>query len=74
MIPDRLLGEFCHLDSAASDMLKMVYERFGLSARTHVRLQKVALSSADLHGRDTVQKADIATAVQFRGLDSKYLR
>ncbi len=74
MIPDRLLGEFCHLDSAASDMLKMVYERFGLSARTHVRLQKVALSSADLHGRDTVQKEDIATAVQFRGLDSKYLR
>lgn len=74
MIPDRLLREYCHLDSAAADMLKMVYERYGLSARTHIRLQKVALSSADLHGSDTVRKEDIATAVQFRGLDSKYLQ
>lgn len=74
MIPDRLLREYCHMDSGAADMLKMVYERYGLSARTHIRLQKVALSSADLHGRDTVCREDIATAVQFRGLDSKYLQ
>lgn len=72
-MPDHLLREFCKLDKNAEFLLKTVFERFGLSARAHSRLQKVALSSADLHGRDVIQREDIAVAVQFRGFESKYL-
>ncbi len=73
-IPDHMLREFCHLEPDAEQLLKAVFERFALSARAHSRLQKVALSSADLHGSDTIRREDIAVAVQFRGFESKYLR
>ncbi len=73
-IPDHMLREFCRLEPDAEQLLKAVFERFALSARAHSRLQKVALSSADLHGSDTIRREDIAVAVQFRGFESKYLR
>ncbi|MBQ8928289.1 MAG: YifB family Mg chelatase-like AAA ATPase [Oscillospiraceae bacterium] len=74
MIPDHLLREFCRLEPDAESFLKAVFERYSLSARAYSRLQKVALSSADLHGNPTITRQDIAMAVQFRGFDSKYLR
>ncbi len=73
MIPDHLLREFCVLEPSAEQLLKAVFERYSLSARAHSRLQKVALSSADLHGSPAIRREDIAMAVQFRGFDSKYL-
>lgn len=73
MIPDHLLGEFCKLDEPAEVLLKMVMERYGLSARAYSRLRRLSLSSADLHGRDTITREDVALATQFRGLGSKYL-
>ncbi|MBE6851689.1 MAG: ATP-binding protein [Ruminococcus sp.] len=74
MMPDHLLREYCRMDAQAESLLKAVFERYGLSARAHSRLQKVALSSADLHGSDVIRREDIAVAVQFRGFDSKYLQ
>lgn len=74
MIPDHLLREYCVLEKDAEGLLKAVFERYCLSARAHSRLQKVALSSADLHGHAAIRREDIAMAVQYRGFDSKYLR
>ena len=74
MIPDHLLSEFCPMDDAAEHLLRQVHDRYGMSARTYSRIQKVALSAADLHGNDVIQRVDIAMAVQFRGFDSKYLK
>ncbi len=74
MIPDHLLPEFCVLDDAAQQLLRRIHERYAISARTHSRLQRVALSAADLAGHDTVTREDVAVATQFRGFDSKYLR
>jgi magnesium chelatase family protein len=74
MIPDQLLREYCHLEPQAEVLLKTIFERYGLSARAHSRLQKVALTSADLHGSPVIRREDIAMAVQFRGFDSKYLQ
>ena len=65
MIPDHLLPEFCVLDDAAQQLLRRIHERYAISARTHSRLQRVALSAADLAGHDTVTREDF---------DSKYLR
>ena len=73
MIPDHLLREYCKLESDAETLLRAVHERCALSARTYSRLQKVALSAADLHGHGSIQRMDIALASQFRGFDSKYL-
>ncbi len=73
MIPDHLLSEYCEIDEAAAFLLKAVHERYGMSARTYSRIQKVALSCADLHGHDHIERSDIAQATQFRGFESKYL-
>lgn len=74
MIPDHLLSEYCEIDEAAAFLLKAVHERYGMSARTYSRIQKVALSCADLHGHDHIERSDIAQATQFRGFESKYLQ
>ncbi len=74
MIPDHLLREYCRMDAAAEGLLRSAHARFGISARTYSRIQKVARSAADLHGSDVIQRVDIAMAVQFRGFDSKYLK
>ncbi len=74
MIPDQKLREYCALETDAEDLLRMVFERYSLSARAYSRLQKVALSSADLHGSPAIRREDIAMAIQFRGFDSKYMK
>lgn len=69
--PD-LLQEFCQMTPRASDRLKAVFEKLGLSARAYDRLLKVARTSADLHGEEIINEKRIAEAVQFRSLDRKY--
>ncbi len=73
MIPDHLLLEYCRMTPDAEALLRTVHDRYGMSARTYSRIQKVARSAADLHGNEIIDRADIAMAVQFRGFDSKYL-
>ncbi len=74
MIPDYLLDQFCQMSPEAERLFGRLYEHYQMSARTGMRLKKVARSSADLHGNDLIQKEDISIAVQFRGFNSKYLQ
>ncbi len=74
MIPDHLLREYCHMEDSAEKLLRTVLEKYSLSARAYSRIQKVALSSADLKGHQQITREDIAMAAQFRGFESKYLR
>lgn len=74
MLPDALLKEFCPMTSEAESLFARMYEHYKMSARTGTRIMKVARSSADLNGRDKIDKKDIALAVQFRGFESRYLK
>ncbi len=60
------LDAYCELESGAKRLLKRAVTRFGLSARAHVRIVRVARTIADLEGAEKLSAEHVAEAVQYR--------
>ncbi len=67
----RQIREFCKVDEASGSLLEKAMEKFGLSARAHARILKIARTIADLEGEQCIQVAHVAEAIQYRSLDRK---
>ena len=63
------IREFCQLDEASKNLLKMAMERLNLSARAYDRILKVARTIADLEGVQKLNGNHISEAIQYRSLD-----
>lgn len=61
--------KYVQLDSESLQKLKLVMERFGLSARAYDRILRVARTIADLENSNEVKSAHIAEAIGYRNLD-----
>jgi len=63
--------KFCRLDSASELLLKQAMTEFGLSARAHDKICKLARTIADLAGAENITAEHIAEAISYRKLDRK---
>jgi len=63
--------KYCELDSAGEQMLRCAMTEFGLSARAHDKICKIARTIADIAGTDGIQPEHIAEAISYRRLDRK---
>jgi magnesium chelatase family protein len=59
----------CELPDESEELLKRAVDSLGLSARAYNRVIKIARTIADLAGRDSIETADLAEAIQYRTLD-----
>jgi len=63
------IREFCRIDQEGETLLKQAIDSFGLSARAHDKILKVARTIADLAGSELIRPEHLAEAIQYRSLD-----
>jgi len=69
----RDIRSYIRLDKEARDMLRLAFEKMGLSARAYDRILKVARTVADLEGSEQVEASHVAEAIRYRALDRDIL-
>jgi magnesium chelatase family protein len=67
----RLIKRFCKVDDQSNALLEKAMERFGLSARAHARILKIARTIADLENCEKIGPPHVAEAIQYRTLDRR---
>ncbi len=65
----RQIREHCRLDEAGMNLLRSTMTEFGLSARAHDKILRVARTIADLDGSDNISSMHLSEAVNYRMLD-----
>ncbi len=63
------IREFCPLDAASMNMLKISVNEFGLSARAHDKVLRLSRTIADLDGSPNIQEHHLGEAINYRILD-----
>ena len=66
------IKEFCQIDQAGADLLKMAMQKLGLSARAYDRILKVARTIADLANSESIKPEHLSEAIQYRSLDRNF--
>jgi magnesium chelatase family protein len=67
----QLLARFGQVSEVARRQLKRAVDHYGLSARAHDRILRVARTRADLAGHERIEDADVAFAIGCRMLDRR---
>jgi magnesium chelatase family protein len=66
---EKQIQAHCAIDEESHRLMEMAVEKLGLSARAMNRVLKVSRTIADLEGREKIEPAHVAEAIQYRSLD-----
>ena len=69
---NRLIKQYCEIPAEAESMMETAFKKLSLSARASFRILRVARTIADLEGKEKIETAHVAEAIQYRSLDRKY--
>ena len=61
----RHIKKFCSVDAESGVLLERAMDRFGLSARAHARILKIARTIADLEGSSEKRAAHVGEAIPY---------
>ena len=64
-----MLKEFCVINTASQNLIKIAMEKLNLSARAYDRILKVSRTIADLSTSIDIKSEHLAEAIQYRSLD-----
>lgn len=67
-----ILQKSCMITPKAQNLLKIAFEKLGMSARAYDRILKIGRTIADLDKSETIDTQHISEALQYRSLDRKY--
>lgn len=68
----KMIAKYCSLTDGQKKMLKFAFDRMNLSARAYDRILKLSRTIADMDGRENIEDAHLAEAIQYRSLDRQY--
>lgn len=68
----RMTRDYCVLSADADALLKISFEKLGLSARAYDKILRIARTVADLENSRNIEVGHVAEALQYRSLDRKY--
>jgi magnesium chelatase family protein len=67
----RLVRRHCRTTERAEEFLRTAMDRYGLSARAHDRILKLARTRADLQAHENIEDVDLQLAVDCRVMDRR---
>lgn len=71
-IKGRDLEKYCPLKVEVEEIMKLAYEKYKFSLRTHDRILRVARTIADLEGAESIESGHILEAISYRSVKEKY--
>ena len=63
------IRKYCSLGEVQTQLLKVAFDKFSLSARAYDKILKLARTIADLAGSENITSAHLSEAISYRSLD-----